>query len=151
MIEGGHDLIEVTALRLRCLIGVSPEERRGPSDVVIDLAIAIPPPAGRGIDRLEDTWNYKPPVKAVIAHVEPSAFQTVEALAESIARLLVAGHGAPFVRVRVAKPGALRFADGVAVVIERAPTDFAPDVTTGAMAGSAPVPVPRREVVHATH
>lgn len=147
MIECGNDLIEVDALRLRCLIGVSPEERRGLSDVVIDLAIAMPPPARRGTDRLEDTWNYKPPVKAVIAHVEPSAFQTVEALAESIARLLVTGHGAPRVRVRVSKPGALRFADSVAVVIERTPADFATD----AGAGSVPIPLPRREVARVAH
>ncbi|MFD0853700.1 dihydroneopterin aldolase, partial [Actinomadura adrarensis] len=104
------DAIEVDALRLRCVIGVSAEERRGLSDVVIDLVIGLPAPAGHGADRVEDTWNYKPPVKAVIAHVEGSEYRTVEALAESVARLLVLEHGAPSARVRVHKPGALRFA-----------------------------------------
>jgi FolB domain-containing protein len=141
MNERHDDLIEVSALRLRCLIGVSPEERRGLSDVVIDLAIGVPSPARRGTDRLEDIWNYKPPVKAVISYVEPSSHQTVEALAESIARLLVTGHGTPFVRVRVAKPGALRYADSVAVVIERTTADF----------DASPVPLTRREVSRVAH
>lgn len=118
------DVIEVTALRLRCVIGISPAERRDLTDVVIDLVIGLPAPAGHGADRVDDTWNYKPPVKAVIAHVEPSTYQTVEALAEAIARLLITGHGAPFARVRVHKPGALRFADSVGVMIERTAAHF---------------------------
>lgn len=141
MNERRYTLIEVSALRLRCLIGVRPEERRGLSDVVIDLAIEVPPPTGCGTDRLEDIWNYKPPVKAVISYVEPSSHQTVESLAENIAHLLVVGHGAPFVRIRVAKPGALRYADSVAVVIERTTSDFA----------SSPVPLTRQEVSRVAH
>lgn len=113
------DLIEVNALRLRCVIGVSPEERRDLSDVVIDLTIGLPAPAGSGDDCVDDIWDYKAPVKAVIAHVAASTYRTVEALSEALARLLVVGHGAPFVRVRVHKPNALRFADSVGVVIER--------------------------------
>jgi FolB domain-containing protein len=119
------DVIEVQALRLRCVIGVSEAERRGLTDVVIDLDLGLPAPAGHDADRVADAWNYKPPVKAVIAHVEQSSYRTVEALAVAIARLLVLGHGAPFVRVRVHKPGALRFADSVGVVIERTATHFA--------------------------
>jgi hypothetical protein len=37
---------------------------------------------------------------------------------------VVTGCQAPFVRVRVRKPAALRFADSAAVVIERTPADF---------------------------
>jgi dihydroneopterin aldolase len=68
----------------------------------------------------------------VIALVEASAFHTVEALAERIACLVVVEHHAPRARVRVCKPGALRFADSVGVVIERAADDFAdsPQVRT---------------------
>lgn len=132
------DLIEVNALRLRCVIGVRPEERRGLTDVVIDLAIGLAGPAGTGADHVDGVWDYKAPVKAVIAHVESSTYRTVEALAEAIAGLLVAGHGAPSVRVRVHKPGALRFADSVGVVIERASADY----TSTSLAA-------RREVVDA--
>jgi FolB domain-containing protein len=120
------DLIEIEALRLRCVIGCSAEERRDRSDVVIDLRIGIDAQSAGDSDALADAWNYRTPVKAVIALVEASAYRTVEALAVAIARILVVDHGAPQVRVRVHKPGTLRFADSVGVVVERTPADFTP-------------------------
>jgi Dihydroneopterin aldolase len=62
--------------------------------------------------------------KAVIAHVESSTYLTVEKLASEIARIVVVDHAAPWVRVRVHKPGALRFAGSVGLVIDRRPGDF---------------------------
>ena len=41
-----------------------------------------------------------------------------------IARICVVDHGAPWVQVRVHKPGALRFSDSVGVVIEREKADY---------------------------
>ncbi|HLV36409.1 MAG TPA: dihydroneopterin aldolase, partial [Spirillospora sp.] len=61
---------------------------------------------------------------AIIQHVESSEYLLVEKLATAIARICVVDHGAPYVQVRVHKPGALRFADSVGVVIERRPDDF---------------------------
>ncbi len=55
--------------------------------------------------------------------MEESAHYTVEALATAIARICVEG-GARRARVRVEKPGALRFAESVGVEIERGPEDF---------------------------
>ena len=129
------DLIEIDGLRLRCVIGCRDEERRDRSDVVIDLRIGVDArPAGVS-DDLAAAWNYRTATKAVIAHVEASKHRTVEALATGIARLLVLDHGAPQVRVRVHKPGALRFADTVGVVIERTAADFRKETT--ATAGGA--------------
>jgi FolB domain-containing protein len=119
------DVIEVDAMRLRCVIGWTPEERRDRSDVVIDLCIAVDAAPAGASDELADAWDYRTPVKAVIAHVEASAYRTVEALATAIARILVLDHGAVSARVRVRKPGALRFCDSAGIVIERTPADFA--------------------------
>jgi FolB domain-containing protein len=129
-IREGHivDLIDIDALRLRCVIGVRAEERRDRSDVVIDLRIGADTRAAAATDDVADAWNYRTPVKQVISCVEESACFTVEALATRIARLLVIDHEAPYVRVAVRKPGALRFADSVGVVIERTPADFAREV-----------------------
>ncbi len=125
------DVIEVEGLRLRCRIGCSTEERRDLSDVVIDLRIATDAfPAGHS-DRLEDAWNYRTPTKAIIAAVETSEFYTVEALATRVARIVVVDHAAPSVRVRVRKPGALRFADTVSINLTRTPADFTPEVGVG--------------------
>lgn len=118
------DLIEVHGLRLRCVIGCRAEERRDRSDVVIDLRIGADIRPVAASDDLADAWNYRTPVKAVVARVEESAYRTVEALAEEIARILIVGYRAPYVLVRLHKPGALRFADTVGVVIERTVADF---------------------------
>jgi len=61
----------------------------------------------------------------VIEYVESSSHYLVESLATALARLCVVEHGAARVRVRVEKPGALRFADSVGVEIERRRRDFA--------------------------
>ncbi|MEU6718300.1 hypothetical protein ABZ897_43115 [Nonomuraea sp. NPDC046802] len=45
-------------------------------------------------------------------------------MAETIARTVIVAHRAQNVRVRVHKPGALRFADSVGVVIDRTAADF---------------------------
>jgi FolB domain-containing protein len=119
------DTIEINGLRLRCVIGCSDEERRGRSDVVIDLRVRVDTRLAGSSDRLEDAWNYRTPTKAIIRVVEGErAWNTVEALAAEIAHIVVIDHQAPHVRVRVHKPGALRFADSVGVVIERTHQDF---------------------------
>jgi FolB domain-containing protein len=122
--ESVVDLIEIDGLRLRCVIGCRAEERRDRSDVVIDLAVrADARPAGAS-DDLADAWDYRAAAKAVIAEVEASQCFTVEALATRVARVLVCDRGAPWARVRVRKPGAIRFADSAGLVLERTPADF---------------------------
>lgn len=118
------DLIEIDRLRLRCVIGCRDEERRDRSDVVIDLRIGTDARPAGDSDDLAAAWDYRAAAKAVISDVEASACFTVEALATRIARTLVTGCQAPYVRVRVSKPGALRFADTAGVVIERRREDF---------------------------
>jgi FolB domain-containing protein len=122
------DLIEIERLRLRCVLGISDEERRDRQDVVIDLTIGTDTRSAVNRDTVESVWNYRTATKAVIELVEPSAYQTVERLVEEIARLIVVGHRAAYVRVRVHKPGALRFADSVGLVIERRAEDYSSDV-----------------------
>lgn len=119
------DLIEVDGLRLRCVIGCKPEERRDRSDVVVALKIGTDARPAGASDDLADAWDYRAAVKAVIAEVEKSECFTIEALASRVAWVLVCGQQAPSARVRVSKPGALRFADMVSIVIDRTAADFA--------------------------
>jgi FolB domain-containing protein len=119
------DLIGIEGLRLRCVIGCSAEERRDRSDVVIDLTVGTDARRAGASDDLADAWDYRAAAKAVITEVEESQCFTVEALATRVARVVVCDRGAPWVRVRVRKPGALRFADTVELALERTPADFA--------------------------
>lgn len=123
------DLVEVDRLRLRCVIGVNPGEREKRQDVVICLRIGVNARPAAGTDCLDAVWDYRAAVKSVIASVEASACHTVERLATEVARVLVVEHEAGWVRVRVHKPGALRFADSVGIVIHRVRADF-PDATS---------------------
>ncbi len=119
------DVIEIDNLRLRCVIGFSPHERKDKQDVVISLRLRTDMRQAGRSDNPDDAFNYRTVTKAIIGHVEASTYYLVEALAAAIARICVVEHGAEWVQVRVHKPGALRFADSVGVVIERTPDDFA--------------------------
>ena len=121
--ENNSDRIEIKGLRLRCIIGFNPEERRAKQDVVIDLVLFTDLRKGGSSDDPADILNYRTINKAVIQHVEASSYHTLEALATSIARMAVES-GAQHIRVTAHKPGALRFTDDVMVTIERTTADF---------------------------
>jgi 2-amino-4-hydroxy-6-hydroxymethyldihydropteridine diphosphokinase len=119
------DFIEIDRLRLRCEIGFSSHEIGVKQDVVLSLRLATDMQLAGETDQPEDALNYRTITKAIIAHVESSHYKLVEALAAAVARICVVDYGAAWVQVRVHKPGALRFADSVGVVIERTRDDFA--------------------------
>lgn len=124
------DLIEIDNLRLRCIIGFSPHERKDRQDVVISLRIGTDMRRAGESDNPDDAFNYRTVTKAIIERVESSNYSLVEALATAIARICIVEYDAPYVQVRVHKPGALRFSDSVGVVIERTPDDFAEPPTS---------------------
>ena len=76
-------------------------------------------------DDIQDSVNYKTVAKKLLAHAETAQRQTVEALAADLARLCLEETGVQQVRVRVEKPGAVRFSRSVGVEIERTKEDRA--------------------------
>lgn len=113
------DQIEICDLHLRCIIGIQAWERKVRQDVHINvLLFADLSQAGKS-DRIEDTVNYKTLTKAMITLTEESEFFLVEALAERLAILCLEDGRVQRVRISVEKPGALRFARSVGVIIER--------------------------------
>ena len=113
------DKILIEDLLVRTLIGTSEEERRDKQDVIINAVLWTDlGKAGRS-DRLEDTVNYRTINKRILAVAESTHFRLVEALAERIARICLEEEAVAKVRVRVEKPGALRFARTVGVEITR--------------------------------
>ena len=117
------DRIEIRDLLLRGILGINPEEREKKQDILVNLTLfADLRQAGRS-DDIADTPNYRTITKRVIEHVEQVGRFTVEALATDIARLCLEDPRVARVRVRVEKPGALRFARSVGVEIERSRDD----------------------------
>lgn len=113
------DRILIRDLLVRGVVGVNEWERRVRQDILIDIDLyADLAPAGSS-DDIDDTVNYKEISKAVIDLVEKSRRFTVEALAADIAEICLGFPKTNSVRVRVEKPGALRFARSVGVEIQR--------------------------------
>ena len=119
-----EDRIEIKDLLLRGIVGINDWEREKPQDILLNITLYTDLQAAGVSDRIEDTVNYRSLTKQVIEHVEASARFTVEALAADVARICQADPRVARVRVRVEKPGALRFARSVGVEIERAAGDL---------------------------
>ena len=113
------DRILVYDLAARCVIGISGDERREKQDVLINLSLYADLSRPAKSDRIEDTVDYRAIKKKVLAMVEKSSFQLLEALAEAIAQTCLAEQAILRVAVRVEKPSALRFARSVGVEISR--------------------------------
>ena len=113
------DRILIENLLVRGVVGVHDWERKERQDVLINIALEAD--LGRAIERddLEGSIDYRALAKQIIHHVETAERYTVEALAGDLARICLDRPGAERVRVRVEKPGALRFASSVGVEIER--------------------------------
>jgi len=113
------DRIEIKDLHLRTIIGINDEERRDRQDVLINLVLFVDLGVSAQSDNVEDGINYRTITKRIIELVEESRFYLVEKMAAEIAMLCLESDGVAGVRVRVEKPGALRFARSVGVTIER--------------------------------
>jgi FolB domain-containing protein len=119
------DRIIIEDLRLRCIVGVNPDERTQAQDINLRLTLCTDlRPAGSS-DDLADTVDYSVLEDDIRALVEGSRFFLIERLADEIARLCLRRPEVERVMVRLEKPGALRFARTVAVEIERTQADEA--------------------------
>lgn len=113
------DIIFLHDLRVEAVIGIWEWERRIRQTVVIDLDMGVDIRRAARSDAVEDTLNYKQVAKRVQQFVAESDFKLVETLSERIAEIVQDEFGVPWVRVRVCKPGAIRGARNVGVLIER--------------------------------
>ena len=122
------DKIHILDLLLRCVVGVTEDERREKQDVNINITLEADLSEGCRSDRIEDTVDYKTIKKNVIALVENSEFHLLERLAERIADVCLSDPRVVRAQVFVEKPGALRFARsvGVEIVRERSAPPSAP-------------------------
>jgi len=118
------DQIHIRDLLQRCIIGIYEEERREKQDVVINITLHADLRKAGQTDDIEDTVDYKTIKKNVIAMVDGSSFLLVERLGERIAEICLQDTRVCRADVRVAKPGALRFAKTVEVDITRTREDM---------------------------
>jgi FolB domain-containing protein len=116
------DQIFIKDLLIRGVIGVSDYERSDRQDILINIVLFVDTSTAGKTDQVEDSVNYRTVAKKIIAHVESTARYTVEALAADLSNICLSEKGVERARVRVEKPGAVRFSKSVGVEIERVRT-----------------------------
>lgn len=113
------DRVFFEELRVRCILGVNEEERRNMQDVLVDVELTTDVRAAAKSDDLTDAVDYRGLKKRILAFAESSSFRLVETLAERIAQMCLEDPRVEAARVKVEKPGALRFARTVGVEVVR--------------------------------
>ena len=114
------DQVIIKDLLVRGIIGINEWERVNLQDILINIVLFADLHRAGESDNIEDCVNYRTIAKKIQAHAENAKRLTVEALAADIARLCLEDPLVLKVRVRVEKPGAVRFSSSVGVEIERA-------------------------------
>ena len=120
-----EDRILINDLLVRGILGINEWERTEKQDILVNIELGADLRAAGRSDNVEDSVNYRTVAKRVVSHVESSARHTAEALAEDLVQICLTMPGVKRARVRVEKPGAVRFARSVGVEIERRSEDRA--------------------------
>lgn len=113
------DKIFLYDLRVETIIGIWEWERKIRQTVAIDLEMSADIRKAAKTDSVDDTLNYKQVAKRLQQFIGESSFQLVETLAENIAAIVLDEFDVAWVKVKVNKPGAIRGARDVGVIIER--------------------------------
>lgn len=113
------DIVFIRGLAIDAVIGAHDWERHVRQTVVLDLELAADIGAAAATDSLADALDYQAIGDRLVEFVGGSQFRLVETLAERCATLVREEFGVSWLRLRVAKPGALPAARDVGVVIER--------------------------------
>ena len=117
------DIIYLNDLKIDTVIGIYDWERRIKQTISLDLEMGTDIKKAAASDHIDDTLNYKAVAKRLIQFVSESEFQLVETLAERITEIILNEFNVPWVRLRLNKKGAVRYADDVGVIIERGQKD----------------------------
>jgi FolB domain-containing protein len=113
------DQIFIKDLVARGIIGINDWERETPQEILINIVLFADLHKAGESDDLHDGVDYRSVAQKVLAHAENARRLTVEALAADLAQLCLEEACVEKVRVRVEKPGAVRFSRSVGVEIER--------------------------------
>jgi len=114
-----NDTLFIRQLRVDTVIGVHDWEREIWQTLVLDIEIACDITLAAQTDKLEHAVDYYAVSMRLIELGQQSAFELVETFASTAADILRDEFNARWVRLRVAKPGAVAQAQDVGVQIER--------------------------------
>jgi len=113
------DKVFIEGLEIDALIGIYDWERRIRQTLVFDLEMGFDNRRPASSDDINHTLNYKAVSKRLEAYVGASGFGLVETLAERCAEIVLQEFEVSWVRLKLSKPGAVRGARAVGVIVER--------------------------------
>jgi len=113
------DKVFIEGLEIETLIGIYDWERKIRQPLVFDIEMGFDNRKPAASDAIDETLNYKAVSKRLIQFVSASDFGLVETLAERCAELVLKEFDVTQVRLKLSKPGAVRGARAVGVIIER--------------------------------
>ena len=113
------DIIFIAELRIETLIGIYDWEKTVPQTIQLDLEVGLPGEHAARSGRIGDTIDYSKIVSRIQQLFGEQHFLLLEKAGESIADIVMREFGAPWVKVSIAKLGALRNVKRLGIVIER--------------------------------
>ena len=116
--------IYVEDLRVKGTIGIFDWEKKIKQEISLSYEIDHDNFSASKEDKIEATTDYKTITKKIISFIEENKFELVETFAEKIAEMVIKDFDVNWIKLRVSKPGALRFSKDVGVIIERTSKDY---------------------------
>jgi dihydroneopterin aldolase/D-erythro-7,8-dihydroneopterin triphosphate epimerase len=114
------DQIHIRDLLVHAIIGINPDERVTPQDVLVNVTLFVDTRAAGVSDDMNDSVNYSTITKAMKAHIETAEPGLVERLVADLARICFETNGRiEEVEITAEKPGAVTFTRSVGVTIRR--------------------------------
>ena len=121
------DKVFIEGLEVEAQIGIYDWERRIRQPLLFDLEMAFDNRKPAASDAIADTLDYKAVSKRLVAFVSASSFGLVETLAERCAEIVLREFGVESLKLKLSKPGAVRGARAVGVMIERDRASLPPE------------------------
>ncbi len=113
------DRVFIEQLEVITTIGVYDWEQQIKQKLLLDIEMAHDNRFAGKSDNVADALDYSEVSNLVIQHIESNRFLLVERVAEEVTELIMHQFNVPWIKVRLAKPGAVVQARSVGVVIER--------------------------------
>jgi len=114
------DQIHIRDLLVHAIIGINPDERVTPQDVVVNATLFFDTRAAGTSDDMSHSINYSTIAKAMYAHIETSQPGLVEKLVADLARICFeTDDRIEEVEITAEKPGAVTYTRSVGVTIHR--------------------------------
>ena len=113
------DIVYIRDLKIETIIGIYDWEREVKQLVSLDIDMAHDIERAAKTQNIDDALDYGAVSQRLLDFIGSSEFLLIEAMAEQCAAIIIQEFSVPWLRLRIGKPGAVKDAQDVGVIIER--------------------------------